>query len=51
MKSLKYKENYTVENCARLRYCAASSGNSLSMLRYNLSVPSLRILDPWRWCR
>jgi len=35
------------ENCVLLGYYAASSGNSLSTLRNNLSVPSLQF-DPQR---
>ena len=31
------------EICPLLRYCAASSGNSLTMFQDNLSVPSSRV--------
>jgi hypothetical protein len=34
------------ENCAPLRYYAASSGNYVSTFRYNLSVISSRMKNP-----
>jgi len=52
-----YKTNVQgFENCVLLGSYAAISGNSLSMFRDNLSVPSARVkkpklLDPWRWDR
>jgi hypothetical protein len=39
---------YSLENCALLGYYAASSGNSLTNFRDNLSVPSSRVKNPRR---
>jgi len=41
-----YPKILSCENCAVLRYYAASSGNSLPTFWNN---DFLRILEPWRW--
>ena len=43
-------ETTKTDSCALLDYYAACGRNSLVTFRFNLSVPSSGILDPWMKC-